>query len=197
MEIRNQILISQMPNETMEDARNRFESDINDIDALKERWNRIRIMEIDNTEIDYDFMKSFESVFRDFSYFWHLTSPITMEKLGEENCLQIMEVATKWKECFWEISDIFIYEELPESVTIYRGGTGSVSDICRGHSWSWQLNVAKRYSDQIDGNVIFSTIDKSDIIHLNGLEQEIIPRKSSLLNSNIKVLTTAGLLKRG
>jgi hypothetical protein len=106
---------------------------------------------------------------------------------GEKDCFELMELAAKNKSFVWGVDMEVYFEDLPDKVTIYRGGVGSVQDVAAGHSWSLDEGFAAPYACHANGILISAKISKNDILLLGTVESEIVPRKAAL--KGIKLFT--------
>ena len=82
----------------------------------------------------------------------------------------------------WSADALIYYEQLPEELTVYRGGAGSIQQILAGHSWTLNQGLATNYSKQSHGIVISARLAKTDVLYLCPAEAEIVLRRESLSN---------------
>ena len=145
---------------------------------VKVWWAAIDKMDKD----DYTYLVELEKFCEEFSYYWQLSSPKTIDCFGEKLCYEIFELFFKWKECVWGVEALTYYGRLPEELTVFRGAAGSSQQILCGHFWTLNQDLAINYSKQSHGIVISARLAKKVVLFLFFEEQEIVLRRESLSN---------------
>lgn len=181
-----QLFVLTRDGESEEQATKRAKAELNELPLLHARWLELKSKLSTDDCMTY---LEIEKFFPDFLYFWHLSSPRTLAVLGEKDCYEILELVAPYKTIIWDVCSVEYFEFLPDELTIYRGGFGSVADVAAGHSWTLNRDIAAIYAVQANGILITAQISKEDVLLLVTLEHEIVPRKSGL--ENIRLLSRA------
>ena len=178
MKNRFQLLVFAIDGENEDEAAERAYAQLAQLPEIKVMWEAIEKM----NHNDYTYLVELNKFYEEFSYFWSLSSPKTIDCFGEKLCYDIFELFYKWKECVWSADALIYYEQLPEELTVYRGGAGSIQQILAGHSWTLNQGLATNYSKQSHGIVISARLAKTDVLYLCPAEAEIVLRRESLSN---------------
>lgn len=179
---KTQLLVFPVPGETYEQAFTRGLADLKScLPLLSDDWERIKIMSQD----DYTFPEALRTFYEDFFYCWSMSSPKTLTHLGAADCETILELTSRWKSVVWSIDALLYYEELPEELTIFRGGQGSLEEVTAGYSWSLSCDISQTYIKDSNGLLISAQLKKSDILLLAPEENEIVPKRNALVNVQV------------
>lgn len=173
-----QLMVFPIDGESEDEAARRAYAQLDQLAELKVMWEALKQMEED----DYTYIDELRNFYEEFAYYWSLSSPKTIDFFGENRCYEIFEICSKWKECVWGMDALSYYEQLPEELTVFRGGAGSIQQILNGHSWTLNQDLATNYSKQDHGIVISARLAKTDVLHLSTEEEEIVLRRELLTN---------------
>ena len=97
--------------------------------------------------------------------------------------MEILELFSTCRGITWEYEHYAYYEQLPDHIQIFRGGSGTLDDVLLGFSWSLNKVVAEQFANSsLDGILVRAEIAKKDVLLVSSLECELVPRLGSLSN---------------
>lgn len=131
----------------------------------------------------------------DFFDAWMNSSRVVINALGKRQTMDILDLLSTRRGSTWQAEDYQLLLRLPERVTIYRGGAGTLDEVLKGFSWTLDRFVADQFADAHDhGTVLQAEIHRNDIVLISFLEQEIVPRQGA--PKNIQVVPRSTSLNR-
>ena len=178
MKNRLQLMVLPLDGKSEDQALRKAHAQLDQLPEVKVRWAAIEKLD----KNDYTYLVELEKFCEEFSYYWRLSSPKTIDCFGEKLCYEVFELFFKWKECVWGVEALTYYGQLPEELTVFRGAAGSMQQILCGHSWTLNQDLAINYSKQSHGIVISARLAKTDVLFLSSEEEEIVLRRESLSN---------------
>jgi len=151
--------------------------------GFDERYESLKTI-FDSGYLDsYDIVKDLEKLSRDFFWAWMTSSPAVIAALGSPKVMEILELFSTYRGITWEYEHYAYYEQLPDHIEIFRGGSGTLDNVLLGFSWSLSKEIAEQFANSsLDGILLRAEIAKKDVLLVSSLECELVPRLSSLSN---------------
>lgn len=152
------------------------------ITGFAERFEALKT-QFDSDYIDHDRIQELEKFSGDFFWAWATSSPSIFSAISSSKVMEILELFSKYRQIIWEYEHYRYYEQLPDHIQIFRGGSGNLDDVLLGFSWSLSKEVAERFAkSSLDGILVSAEIAKKDVLLVSSLESELVPRLGSLSN---------------
>lgn len=152
------------------------------IAGFEERYEALKTI-FDSGYMDHR-VKDLEMLSGDFFWAWTTSSPAVIAALSSPKVLEMLELFSKYRGITWGYEHYAYYEQLPDNIQIFRGGSGTLDDVLLGFSWSLSQEVAERFANSsLDGILVRAEVAKQDVLLVSSLESELVPRLGSLSNS--------------
>lgn len=151
------------------------------IAGFVERFEALKTI-FDSGYLDHR-IQDLEKFSGDFFWAWATSSPAIFAALSSSMVMEILELFSTHRSITWEHEHYAYYEQLPDHIQIFRGGSGKLDDVLLGFSWSLSKEVAEQFANSsLDGILVMAEIAKNDVLLVSTLECELVPRLGSLSN---------------
>jgi hypothetical protein len=137
-------------------------------------------------------VNNLQSLTGDFFHAWIISSWLVIEAVGAKRTFSVLKMLSAIKIVAWVYDDCEWFENLPDVITIFRGGEGAKEEVMKGYSWSTNLAVAEQFARMhACGSILVGEIYKDDVLLLNPSQDELVAdpntiRKIALLKQHSK-----------
>ena len=129
---------------------------------------------------DLNQVQDLQTFSADFFDCWTMGNHELVEYLGNSRVIAILEFLSLARGLTWPVDNYNHFMELADEFEIYRGGVSPVDELLLGYSWTLDGERAAAYSRrQPNGIVVKALLSKNDVLLLDAMEREIVPRPSA------------------
>jgi len=126
------------------------------------------------------------SLVTEFFEAWTISSRLVIEAVGAERVFSVLKMISTARVVTWDYNEYTYFENLPDVITIYRGGGGGDKETLKGYSWSTDLAVAESFSlKHTSGCILVGEILKNDVLLLNSDESELVAAPNTIRNVSL------------